>query len=329
MPTNLPPEYAKVEARHRAATTVEEKIATLEEMLSIIPKHKGTDHLRADLRRKLSKLKASSSEKKGASRHESVYNVDREGSGQVAVIGAPNVGKSALVDALTNASPLVAAYPFSTQVPQPGMMPIDNVNVQLIDTPPLSPEFDEPQLLALIRRADAALLVIDLQTAPFDQLEESAALLVENRIIPAHFQDRYADDPRFTVIPLLVLANKADDEAAEEDVEVFCELLEEPWPVLGVSATTGHNLDALKWRVYELLDIMRIYSKPPGQQQPNYDAPFVMKRGGTLEEFAGRVHKDFLVNLKSARVWGSGVHDGQMVGRDHVLHEGDIVELRI
>ena len=122
---------------------------------------------------------------------------------------------------------------------------------------------------------------------------------------------------------------RADDEAADADVEVFCELLEEPWPVLGVSATTGHNLDALKWRVYEMLDIMRIYSKPPGQQQPNYDAPFVMKRGGTLEEFAGRVHKDFLVNLKSARVWGSGVHDGQMVGRDHVLHEGDIVELRI
>jgi ribosome-interacting GTPase 1 len=328
MPTNLPPEYAKVEARHRAATTVEEKIATLEEMLSIIPKHKGTDHLRADLRRKLSRLK-SSSEKKGASRHESAYNVDREGAGQVAVIGAPNVGKSALVDALTNASPLVAAYPFSTQVPQPGMMPIDNVSVQLIDTPPLSPEFDEPQLLALIRRADAALLVIDLQTAPFDQLEESAALLIENRIIPAHLQDRFPDDSRYKVIPLLVLANKADDEAADADVEVFCELLEEPWPVLGVSATTGHNLDALKWRVYEMLDIMRIYSKPPGQQQPNYDAPFVMKRGGTLEEFAGRVHKDFLVNLKSARVWGSGVHDGQMIGRDHVLHEGDIVELRI
>jgi ribosome-interacting GTPase 1 len=328
MPTNLPPEYAKVEARHRAATTVEEKIATLEEMLSIIPKHKGTDHLRADLRRKLSKLKSSATEKKGAARHESVYNIDREGAGQVAVVGPPNVGKSALVDALTNASPVVAVYPFSTQAPMPGMMRIDNVNVQLIDTPPLSPEFDEPQLLALIRRADMALLVIDLQAAPFDQLEESAALLEENRIIPAHRQDRFPDDPRYRVIPLLVLVNKADDEAADEDVQVFCELLEEEWPVLGVSATTGHNLDALKWRVYEALDIMRIYSKPPGQQ-PNFDAPFVMKRGGTLENFAEKVHKDFVENLKSARIWGHGVHDGQMVGRDHVLHDGDIVELRL
>jgi ribosome-interacting GTPase 1 len=328
MPTNLPPEYAKVEARHRAATTVEEKIATLEEMLSIIPKHKGTDHLRADLRRKLSRLKSSASERKGASRHESAYNVDREGAGQVAVVGPPNAGKSALVDALTNASPLVAAYPFATQFPMPGMMQIDNVSVQLVDTPPLSPEFDEPQLLALIRRADAALLVIDLQASPFDQLEESAALLEENRIIPAHRRDRFPDDPRYKVIPLLVLLNKADDEAADADVEVFCELLEEAWPVLGVSAATGHNLDALKWRVYDLLNIMRIYSKPPGKE-PNFDAPFVMKRGGTLEDFAGKVHKDFLDNLKSARVWGTGVYDGQMVGRDHVLHDGDIVELRL
>jgi len=98
--------------------------------------------------------------------------------------------------------------------------------------------------------------------------------------------------------------------------------------MVAVSVTTGHNLDELKRRVFVALDVIRIYSKPPGKK-PDLDAPFVVERGCTLEEFAGQVHRDFAEQLKSARVWGSAEHDGQMVGRDHVLADKDIVELRI
>ncbi len=375
MPTNLPPEYYKIEERYRAADSPADKIILLEEMLSVIPKHKGTDKLRADLRRRLSKLKDAAASRKGTTRQVSPFQIDREGAGQIVVLGAPNVGKSSLVEVLTNAEPDIAEYPFTTRFPLPGMMPIDNIQVQLIDTPPLTPDYAEPQFMALIRRADLILLVIDLQAFPLEQLEDSLALLEEHRIAPDYAEPQFmalirradlillvidlqafpleqledslalleehrivplhrvaepGDDERaLTAIPLLVVVNKTDDTGFDEDFEVLCELLNQPdCPLLPVSATTGRNLDLLKRRVFETLEIVRVYSKPPGKDA-NLNEPFVMRRGGTVEDFAGKVHQDFVRQLKSARVWGAGVHDGQMVGRDHVLHDGDVVELRI
>jgi hypothetical protein len=146
--------------------------------------------------------------------------------------------------------------------------------------------------------------------------------------MPHHLKDRYTEQRLLTFLPLLVLVNKNDDQSTDEDFEVLCELFEEAWPLLPVSATTGRNLERLKQVVFERLEIIRVYSKPPGKE-PDLNAPFVLKKGSTVEEFAGKVHQDFLEQLKSARVWGSGVYDGQMVGRDHVLHDGDVVELRI
>ena len=328
MPTNLPPEYFAIEARYRAAKTPAEKIACLEELLSTIPKHKGTDKLRADWRKRLSKLKSTSQSKKGVSKHESVFLIDKEGAGQVAVVGSTNVGKSALVAALTNATPEVAGAPFTTWTPTPGMMPMENIQIQLVDTPPLNRDYVEPELLDLIRRSDLILLVVDLQRDPIQQLEDTIALLQENRIVPRHLQDRYIEQRLPTFVPLLVLVNKADDEDSDEDFEIFCELLEEDWPLLPISAATGRNLEQLKQAVFERLEIIRVYSKPPGKE-PDLSAPFVLKEGSTVAEFAGKVHQDFLERLKSARVWGKGVYDGQMVRRDHVLHDGDVVELRI
>jgi len=328
MPTNLPAEYYEVEERYKAATTTADKITLLEELISTIPKHKGTDKLRADLRRRLSKLKTAAETKKGASQRKSPYSIDKEGAGQVAVIGPANVGKSALVAALTSANPEVADYPFTTQIPMPGMMLVDNVQVQLVDTPPLSRDYAEPLLLDLIRRSDMVLLVIDLQAYPLEQLEETLALLQENRIVPDHMQAEGAEERRTTLVPLHVLVNKTDDESLDGDFEALCELFGDECPMLPVSATTGRHLDDLRQLVYERLDIIRVYSKPPGKDA-DFSAPFVMKRGGTIEEFASKVHKDFVEGLKSARVWGTGVHDGQMVGRDHVLQDGDVVELRL
>jgi len=328
MPTNLPPEALEAEQRYRAAQSVAEKIACLEEFISAIPKHKGTDKLRADLRKRLSKLKSAAQSQKKVSRQESAFRIDKEGAGQVAVVGPANVGKSALVAALTNATPEVADYPYTTWTPTPGMMPMENIQIQLIDTPPLNRDYVEPELIELIRRSDLILLVVDLQGYPIQQLEDTIALLQENRIMPHHLKDRYTERRLLTFLPLLVLVNKNDDQSTDEDFEVLCELFEEAWPLLPVSATTGRNLERLKQAVFERLEIIRVYSKPPGKE-PDLNAPFVLKKGSTVEEFAGKVHQDFLEQLKSARVWGSGVYDGQMVGRDHVLHDGDVVELRI
>jgi ribosome-interacting GTPase 1 len=327
MPLNLPAEAIEAQHRYRDAETIEEKVSTLEEYISLIPKHKGTDHLRADLRKKLSKLKNAAQKGKKSGKQLSVFHIDKEGIGQAVLVGQPNVGKSALVAALTNATPEVAEYPFTTWTPTPGMMEFKNVQVQLIDTPPLNQDFIEPEMLNMIRRADLVLLVVDLQGYPIEQLEESLAILASNRILPIQLAGQPYEGRRPTYVPMLVLANKCDDAECDEDFEVLCELLEGEWPILPVSATTGHNVEQMQQAVFEQLGVIRVFSKPPGKD-PDFTAPFVLHKGGTVGEFAAKIHQDFAKSLKSARVWGSATHDGQMVGRDHVLHDRDVVELK-
>lgn len=328
MPTNLPPDYFSVEKQFKAATDPAEKIELLEEMMTKIPKHKGTDHLRADLRRKLSKLKASGQSKKGAARHASAYNIGKEGGGQIVIVGAPNVGKSSLVAALTNADPEVSPAPFSTWGPTPGMMPIENTQVQLIDTPPLNPDHVEADMFNLVRKCDLVLVMVDLQADPVQQLEDTMEILTQQRVVPENLVERFADEERrYFVKPCLVLANKCDDESDDEVYEIFRELLEGDCAMLPVSVTAGRNLEAMKQAIYEKLEIMRVYSQAPGEQAKLH-LPFVLTIGSTVEDFAGKVHQDFAQNLKSARVWGaSAAFPGQTVSREHVLQDGDIVEL--
>lgn len=328
MPTNLPPVYFEVEKRYRAAQSADEKISCLEEMLSVIPKHKGTDKLRGDLRRKLSKLKASSQARKGVSKRASAYHIDKVGAGLTVLVGPTNVGKSALVGTLTNADPEVSTAPFTTWSPSPGMMPVENIQIQLVDTPSLDRDFVESELIDLIRRSDIILLVVDLKADPIQQLENTVEILREHRIAPLHHKDQVTEAYRYTFKPIFVLVNKNDDEDTDEDFEIFRELIEGDWSLIPLSAKTGRNLEDLKRTVFECLDVIRVYSKAPGKE-PDYNAPFILTKGSTIDEFARKVHQDFYENLKSARVWGSAAFDGQMVGREYVLRDGDVVELRI
>ena len=328
MPTNLPPEYFEVDKRFREAQTPAEKVATLEELIATVPKHKGTDKLRADLRRQLSKLKEEAQARKKHGVHQSSFTIEREGAGQAVLIGATNVGKSALLAALTHAEPEVSPTPYTTWKPVPGMMPVENIQVQLVDTPPTDREYVEPGLFDLVRRTDLILLVVDLQADPPKQLEDTLAQLEEHHIAPEHLRHQYSAEPHMTFIPLLVLANKCDDESFDELFEVCCEMLEGEWPKLPVSALTGRNFDRLKQMVYQRLDIIRVYAKPP-YKDADLERPFVLKKGSTIAELGRKIHRDFYDKLKTARVWGSTAFEGQMVQRDYVLQDGDIVELRI
>ncbi|MBT4088524.1 MAG: TGS domain-containing protein [Deltaproteobacteria bacterium] len=328
MPTNLPPDYFKIEKRYKSATSQTEKITILEEMLTVVPKHKGTDKLRADLRKRISKLKIAPHGKKNKSKMESAYLINREGGGQVAVIGPANVGKSALVDILTNANPEVSSFPHSTWRPLPAMLAVKSIQIQLIDTPPISSDYTKPELFDLIRRVDLILLMADVQSDPFTQLEDTRAILEQHKIAPLRLKDRYEDQRGMVFIPIQVVLNKNDDDQTNENVEIFFELVEDDWPAISISAETGRNLEQLKEVIFERLEIIRIYSKTPGKAC-DMVAPFVLRKNANVEQFATRVHEDFSKNLKHARVWGEGVFDGQMVKPDHILHDGDIVELYI
>jgi len=331
MPTNLPPEYYKIEKLYKAASDHAEKIELLEEMMSKIPKHKGTDHLRADLRRRLSKMKLSSEQsKKGASRQSSVYNISKEGAAQIVVVGAPNVGKSSLVASQTNADPAVSPAPFTTWGPTPGMMKIENIQVQLIDTPPLNPEHVEADMFNLLRKCDMVILMVDLHADPVEQLEGSLDLLAQQRVAPDHMEERFEDEVRrYFLKPCLVLANKCDDDSDEEVYEIFRELLVGDCPMFPVSVSTGRNIDKIKQAIFEKLQVIRVFSQAPGEEA-KLDLPFVLSIGSSVEIFAGKVRQDFAENMKSARVWGtSAAFEGQTVSREHILHDWDIVELNI
>jgi ribosome-interacting GTPase 1 len=328
MPANLPPHYFEAEKRFREAKTPGEKIEALEEMLTIMPKHKGTDKLRADVRRKIAKFKTQAQQKKGGARRETAYSIEREGAAQVVVIGPPNVGKSSLIAALSNATPEVADFPHSTRKPTPGMVPYENIQFQLIDTPPITRDHIDPLLADLIRRADIIVILLDLQRDTLGQFEDTLSSLQELRIFP----DRVPipddlDKPPF-IKKMFVVVNKMDEAGAEEDFEVFLELSEAKLPALGISIHSNRNLTAFIEKIYEISSIIRVYTKAPGKE-PDLSSPFVLPKESILEELAAKIHKDFVKKIKFAKIWGEEVFDGQMVQRDYVLRDGDVAEIHI
>ncbi len=326
MPANLPPEYIQTEKRFREAKTPAEKIATLEAMLAIMPHHKGTDKLRANLRRKLSKMRDEQERKRGGSRTD-LYSVKREGAGQVALLGAPNVGKSHLLAALSNAEPEVADYPFTTQRPQAGMVAFENVQIQLVDLPPLTEEHTEPWAFNIMRSADIFLVILDLSQDFVSELETILKVLHGQRIVLLAGEDGDAELGIFHKRSLVV-GNKGDLEGAEENFAVLKELYGERFPMIMVSAKEGLNLEGLRNQLYTLLDVLRAYPKRPGHE-PDLSAPVILKQGSTVLDLAKEIHKDFVVKLRYARIWGSGKFDGQRVQRDYLLQDGDIIEMHI
>lgn len=328
MPANLPPTYLEAEKRYREAKTTEEKIGALEEMFALIPKHKGTDKLQADLKHRISKHREEAQKKKGAVRQKSMYAIDKEGAAQVVVVGPPNSGKSSLIAALTNAEPEIAPFPHTTHKPTPGMAAFENIQFQLIDTPPIAREYTDPLLADLIRRADIVVILLDVAADLITQHEETLSVLASFRIFPEG--ESVSDDVKRHVFfkKIIMLVNKVDGERQEEDFQTFLELTRLSMPTLPLSILNTKNLDAFLKLLYEKSGVIRVYSKNPGKE-PDLNEPFVIPRDSTLEDLAGRIHKDFLVKLKFARIWGKALHDGQMVQRDYVMHDGDVVEIHI
>lgn len=320
MPANLTPDYLAADKKFKAAATPQDKLAALEEMLATIPKHKGTEKMQADLKHRIAKLRDEMQRKKGATRGKPFYHVDKEGAGLVVLIGAPNVGKSMLLRALSHAEPEVADYPFTTRVPLPGMVEFENVQIQLVDLPPITVEFREGWLYGIIRTADVAALVVDLSSEDLlSQTETVLGLLSEANI-------RLVRSPgRPTEKRAVVIANKLDVLGAGGRLERFREFIGE-LAVIPVSAAAGTGLDGLRQVMFDLLHVIRVYSKPPGKKADR-GTPFILRRGATVLDAAEAIHKDFVEKLKYARLWGREHYQGQMVGRDHVLEDGDIIEI--
>lgn len=325
MPANLPPQYFEAEKRYREARSVSDKLKALEEMLAIMPKHKGTDKLKADLRRRIAQLKDLSAARKGPGRKSPVYLVEREGVGQVILLGPPNTGKSSLLAVLTKAQPLIADYPYTTRIPAAGMMRFENVQVQLVDCPPLGEDHLEPWLPDLLRRADAFALVLAPPEDPAAQLAQVENLL-KGFSLTLISRDGAAPPPGFLSRRTMVILNKVDLIPDPEELELCLEVLGDRFPVYPVSVKTGQGLAELRPALFGVLNLIRVYTRPPGKAA-NFNAPFVLPPTTTVLELASRIHHDLGKNFKYARVWGKNTFEGQRVQRDYLLKEGDIVEI--
>ena len=327
MPANLPPHYHEAEKRYRAARTIPEKVAALQEMLALMPKHKGTDHLKADLRARVAKL-MDELDHPAASRGGRPYPfaIRREGAGQAVLVGPPNSGKSSLLAALTGAKARVGAYPFTTQVPEPGMLRFENIYVQVVDTPPLSEGRLESRLFGLMRNADVLVAVVDLGAGPATQVEAVLRLLRRWGIQLLGLGDDAEPDREQTDKRLVMAANKADLGGALDSFQRLLAGYGERFPVVMTSATEAVGLEDLAWEIFRSLGVIRVYTAAPGAE-PNLENPLVLPQGSTVEEAATAIHKAWQQKLKYALLWGSAKFEGQRVGREHVLADGDVVEL--
>jgi len=328
MPANLTPQYLEAEAKFKQAKTTAEKMKALEIMMAVIPKHKGTEKLRGQLKSRMAKLKAELQKKPTLGRVEQIYNIKREGAAQVVLLGLPNSGKSTLFSQVTHALSEVADYPFTTQKPIPGMMKFENLQIQLVDTPPIQWDHIEPGFSNLIRNADALLFLVDLTEDPIFQMEILLEELDRMKIKIVGKGPILSVEGGWVSLRAILLANKCDVKNAIEAYRAFETRFTDSFPVLPISAKEGMNLEELKKEVYQLLGVIRVYTRPPGGE-PDLTEPVVLKKGSTVGDVALSIHKDFAAQLRYAKIWGSGKFEGQMVKRDYEVNEGDVIELHI
>ncbi|MBN2357758.1 50S ribosome-binding GTPase [candidate division KSB1 bacterium] len=327
MPANLTPDYLRAEEDFKRARTPQDQLEALKKMMATLPKHKGTEKLQGDIKRRMSAVREEI--QKGDRKKGFGIKVDPEGAGQVALAGAPNSGKSQLVAALTQTRLEVAPYPFTTRAPHPAMMMYEDIQIQLVDLPPISRQHMEFWVPNIIRTCDLVLIVFDLSNPDIlDEIEETMNLLSESKLKLVAY--RPETDSWASVIEkrILLAGNKSDLPEAQENWGVVRELYAEKFPTLAVSALTGDNLQNLRFALFASLDVVRVYSKRPGQEA-DMQQPYIMPKGGTVVDFAREVHRDFAEKLKFARLWGHGKFEGQRVNRDYVLQDRDVIELHV
>ena len=327
MPANLPPQHYEEEKRLRSARTPKEKAEILENLLRLIPKHKGTEKLQADLKRRLSKARGKEGKRSGGSRKGDEHHVEKEGAGQVVLAGLPNVGKSQILDALTKASPQIAEYPYSTLKPLSGMGLFENVRIQLVDIPPLLWEVTDSWVANILRNADAICLVVELVDDPVGQAE---ILLeeMERKKVPILRRDETRGELLGGVHPkrLFMAGTKLDLPWADEGAEALKTAFDASYDVVNIAVRDGVGTDAFLAAAFQVLDKVRVYAKTPGRK-PDRENPFVFRKGTTVIEMAREIHKDFEKSYKTARIYSDDKYNGQRVGKDFALRDGDVIEL--
>jgi uncharacterized protein len=330
MPANLTPEYEKAELRHRQATTDDEREEALQDMLAAIPKHKGTEKMQADLKRRLSHLRKAE-QKSGHGKGPDPFQVPHSGAGQVVIVGPPNTGKSSLLSVTTHADAKVADYPFTTTIPLPGMWFLEDMQIELVDTPPLTAEHLPAGLLGTIRSADVVGLMVEAGDVALDQVEMVLGVLKARGLVPCSVPRNLISPGDATQCPGLIIANKIDT-ATPQSIEVLRSLFDTSGgsglrlEVAAISTHLREGLEGLFHRLWDLLAMIRVYAKEPGQPA-DLSKPFIVPLGSTVADLALQIHRELPQRMKFARLWGHSRFAGQQVHKTEILQDLDVVEM--
>jgi small GTP-binding protein len=306
MPANLPPQFFELQKKLSQTKDNQEKIEILQEMLAICPKHKGTERVQEEIKKKIAKLKRTQPKK---AKREAIYFVKKEGAGQVLILGPPNSGKTSLTNLLCNTNFKVADYPFTTQLPTPGMLKYENILIQIVDTPPLTRDFKPGWLKNLARQADSILVLIDLESDPEIQLKEIEEILNEWKIEKEK---------------ILLVGNKIDSEKGKENFEK----LKKNFEIFVISVKEKNGIEELKRKIFEMLKIIRVYAKEP-KKNIDFERPFILKRGVRLIDFVREINEEWVEKFKGAKLYEKNLKNFKVVGRDYILGDGDILEIKI
>ncbi len=332
MAANLTPQYRKAEDAYRQATSPEDELRCLQEMLRELPKHKGTDRLHAELKQKISRAKKDADAARSAGKRSTTVRIPRQGAGRVVIVGGPNAGKSQLLSQLTRATPEIADYPFTTRESLPGMMDWRGYVIQIIDTPPIAQASMDPSLQGLIRGADLALFVVDVgHDEGLDFACEALSRLHTTKTRLAEQSSLDSEDLGRSYTQTVLVYNQID----RDDSDIRCEFLEQTWteamklqlPKMKISATRGDGLETLKDEIVRRLQLIRVFTKHPQEKEPDLTSPFTVRQGATLREVAELIHHDLAARLKGARVWNAQCVQPSLVMSDYEVQDGDIVEL--
>lgn len=306
MAANLPPQFFELQKKLNQVSEIEEKIEILKEMLAICPKHKGTERVQEELKKKIAKLKKISPKKV---KTETKYFVEKEGAGQILILGKPNSGKTSLINSLCETNFKVGDYPFTTQLPTPAMMRFENILIQLVDSPPLTKDFKPGWMKNLAKQADQILILIDLSTNPKEELKEITEILKEWNI---------EKEKTFLV------GNKIDLPNSKENFE----RLKGEFEIFEISAKEKINTEKLKEKIFHQLKIIRIYPKDP-KKEVDFKKPFILKEGVRLIDFVKELNEEWVEKFKGARLYEKNLKTFKMVGRDYILQDEDIVEIKV
>ena len=359
---------------------MEEQIKQIDEELRKTAYNKKSQHHIGRLKAKMAHLKEETERRRSGKGKSSGYAVKKSGNASVAIVGFPSVGKSTLLNQMTEAKSEVGSYDFTTLDVVPGLLEHRGAKIQILDLPGLIKDASKGkgrgrEVISVVRTADMILLMIDVfetnlkvltdeleiagirvnsrppdvqvikrtrggievnSTVKLTKIDEdlvqemlrefgiaNADVVIREDVDEDRLVDALATNRHY--VKAIVVINKTDlvTKAYLHEIEKRLK----NWVVVPISAETNTNIETLKDKIFDTLDLVRLYMKPQGEEA-DMEEPLVLKKGTDVGGVCDSLHRDFRRKFRYALVWGkSAKFPGQIVGLDHVLEDGDIISI--